>query len=176
MKKLYHFLIISSLVSITAFLSPYLLAQLKCACEKQSATFSERTFAMIKPEAVKTGKSGDIIKQIELNGFTIENMVKKNLDKESVEKFYEEHKARPFFPDLVKYITSGPIIMLELKKENAVTDWRKLMGPTDPSKAEIGTLRKMFGTSLQENAVHGSASTEDAQKELAFFDSQKKNI
>lgn len=148
---------------------------LPCACGKKP-TVIEKTFAMIKPEAVKAGKSGDIIKYIELNGFTIQDMTKKNFGKQDAELFYKEHKDKPFFNDLVTYMTSGPAILLVLEKQNAVSDWRKLMGPTDPTKADVGTIRKMFGTSMQENAVHGSANLDDAKNELAFFSTQKTNI
>jgi len=148
---------------------------LPCACGKKPLA-TEKTFAMIKPEAVKAGKSGDIIRYIELNGFTIQDMTKKNFGKQDAEQFYKEHKGKPFFNDLVTYVTSGPVILLILEKENAVADWRKLMGPTDPKKSEVGTIRKMFGTSMQENAVHGSANPEDAKNELAFFSTQKTNV
>jgi len=144
----------------------------KCACGKKNG-ITETTFAMIKPEAVQDGKSGDIIKLIELNGFTIKDMIKKSLTKEDAEKFYQEHKEKPFFKDLVTYMTSGPAVLLALEKPNAVSDWRKLMGSTDATKADVGTIRKMFGKSMQENAVHGSANSEDAKNELAFFVSQK---
>lgn len=145
----------------------------KCACERINPIFKETTFAIIKPEAIRSGNSGDIIKHIELNGFTIKDMVKKSLTQQDAKSFYKEHKDKPFFKDLVTYMTSGPVILLALEKENAVADWRKLMGPTDPTKAEVGTLRKMFGNSMQENAVHGSANADDAKNELAFLEKQK---
>lgn len=147
----------------------------KCACNKKSVT-AETTFAMIKPEAVREHKSGDIIRLIELNGFTIKDMIKKDLEKQDAEQFYKEHKDKPFFTDLVTYMTSGPAILLALEKENAVSDWRKLMGSTDATKADVGTIRKMFGKSMQENAVHGSANMEDAKNELAFLVAQKQNF
>lgn len=166
-------LILSSLIvlfiTISCAQEPAKRTGPKCLCEKK-----QTTFAMIKPEAVKAGKSGDIIKYIELNGFKINDMVKKNLGKQDAEQFYKEHKDKPFFNDLVTYMTSGPAVLLVLEKENAVADWRKLMGPTDPTKADVGTIRKMFGTSMQENAVHGSANPEDAKNELAFFALQRK--
>jgi len=145
-----------------------LTSHLKCACGKKNG-ITETTFAMIKPEAVQAGTTGDIIKQIELNGFKIKDIIKKSLTREDAEQFYKEHKDKPFFRNLVTYMTSGPAILLALEKENAVSDWRKLMGSTDATKADVGTLRKMFGKSMQENAVHGSANLEDAKNELAFL-------
>lgn len=164
--------IITSFLTIAHAEQPInIINQPKCICEKK-----ETTFAMIKPEAVKAGKSGDIIKYVELNNFTILDMIKKELKKQDAEEFYKEHKEKPFFKDLVSYMTSGPVILLTLEKENAVGDWRKLMGPTDPNKADVGTIRKMFGKSMQENAVHGSANLDDAKNELAFLAFQKQNI
>lgn len=130
---------------------------------------SESTFGMIKPDAIQAQHSGDIIKIIEYNGFRIKNMRKRTLSKQEAERFYAEHKGKPFFDSLVSYITSGPIIGLELEKKDAVSDWRALIGSTDPAQANIGTLRKMFATSKSQNAVHGSDSKESAQRELTFF-------
>lgn len=129
----------------------------------------ENTFAIIKPDAVQANNSGVIINLIELNKFKIVNLVKTHWKKEEAETFYAIHKDKPFFNDLVKYMISGPIILLELEKENAVNDWRALMGATDPEKASIGTIRKMFGKNIEFNAVHGSDSLETAKKEIAMF-------
>ncbi len=132
----------------------------------------ESTFGMIKPDAVANMHSGVIIKLTEQNGFTIDNMQKRTLSKKEAETFYAEHKGKPFFNDLVTYITSGPVIGMQLKKENAITDWRTLIGSTDPAQATVGTLRKMFATSKSNNAVHGSDSAASAQRELRLFFNQ----
>ncbi len=129
----------------------------------------ERTFAMIKPDAVAAKHTGEIISAIESNGFTIVKMRKEQLSKEKAQQFYAVHKAKPFFNELVDFITSGPVVVMMLEKENAVADWRKLMGATDPLKAEEGTLRKRFGTDIGHNAAHGSDAAQTAKEELAIF-------
>lgn len=129
----------------------------------------EKTFAIIKPDAVKRDISGFIIAIIELNGFKILNLLKKKLNKEEAEKFYAIHKDKPFFNDLINYITSDYSILLELEKEDAVNSWRELMGATDPQKAKVGTIRKMVGKSIDENSVHGSDSLENAKLEISMF-------
>lgn len=130
---------------------------------------AQTTLAIIKPDAVAAGHSGQIISIIELNKFNIKHINKLHLTQEQAEKFYEIHKERPFFGELVSYMTSGPVIVMALEKEDAVTQWRDLMGATDPKKANPGTIRAMFGTSIGSNATHGSDSEENAQKEVAFF-------
>lgn len=127
------------------------------------------TFAIIKPDAVKAGNSGLIIDTIERNKFKILRLEKIHLTKLQAQKFYAIHKERPFFKDLVEYMTSGPVITLALEKENAIKDWRKLMGATNPSEAEVGTIRKMFGKDKTHNAAHGSDSEKSAQEEIKFF-------
>lgn len=129
----------------------------------------ERTCALIKPDAVATGCSGDIISCIERNKFNIVGMKKMKLTKEQAEAFYAVHKGKPFFNELVAHISSGPLIALALEKENAIKDWRDLMGTTDCSKAAPGTLRRMFAKSITCNAVHGSDAPETARAEIAFF-------
>lgn len=129
----------------------------------------QKTFAIIKPHAVKSQNAGDIIKLIELNGFTILAMRKETISKETAEKFYAEHKEKPFFGELVSNITGGPAIVMALEKEHAVKEWRDLMGPTNPAVAPVGTLRKMFGTNISFNAVHGSDAPETAERELGIF-------
>lgn len=129
----------------------------------------ERTFAMIKPDAVKAKNSGKIIDMIEANGFTIVGMRKAKLTKPAVELFYAVHKSRPFFGEMIESVTAGPVILLALERENAISEWRKLMGATDPLKAEAGTIRKLFGTSIGVNAAHGSDAPETARLELAQF-------
>lgn len=129
----------------------------------------ERTFAMIKPDAVKNKISGKIISMIEENGFEILRLVKGQLTKEMAELFYDIHHGKPFFNDLVSFIISGPVIIMALEKENAISDWRNLMGATDPKKAAPGTIRNMFCTDISANAVHGSDAPETALRELALF-------
>ncbi|HTM06676.1 MAG TPA: nucleoside-diphosphate kinase [Patescibacteria group bacterium] len=129
----------------------------------------EYTFAMIKPDAVLARNSGAIIKIIEENGFEILRMHKIQLIKEAAEEFYEEHKEKPFFKEMVDFICSGPVIILALAKENAVKEWRNLIGATDSRKAAAGTIRATFGTDIGNNAVHGSDSQESAERELSMF-------
>lgn len=129
----------------------------------------ERTFAMIKPDAVAAQNSGKIIDMIESSGFTILEMRKMKLSKNKAEEFYAVHKERPFFGELVSFVTSGPVIVLALERENAVKAWRDLMGATDSRKAEKGTIRNLFGTDIGSNAAHGSDAPETAQQELKLF-------
>ncbi len=129
----------------------------------------ERTFAMIKPDAVAAKNSGKIIDMIEHNGFTILGMRKIKIDKKKAEEFYAVHKERPFFGELVDFVTSGPVIIMALERDNAVKAWRDLMGATDSRKAEKGTVRNLFGTDIGINAAHGSDSVENAQQELLLF-------
>jgi nucleoside-diphosphate kinase len=127
------------------------------------------TFTIIKPTAVSQGYIGPILNKIHDAGFRISAMRMLWLTRGEAERFYEVHKERPFYSDLVKFMTSGPIVVAILKKENAVADYRKLIGNTDPAKAEEGTIRKEFARSMQENAVHGSDSDENANIEASFF-------
>ena len=127
------------------------------------------TFTMVKPDAVQAGNTGAIIKIIEENGFEIISLKKVVLTESRASQFYEVHKDRPFYGDLCKYMSSGPIIPMILKKENAVMDFRKLIGATDPTLADPGTIRSLFAKSLQENAIHGSDSDENAILESTFF-------
>lgn len=137
--------------------------------ESAPANVVQKTFAIIKPDAVANGSTGEIINLIERNGFTILNMEKKQLTSKEAESFYAVHKDRPFFKDLVSFMTTGPVVVLALEKNNAVRDWRKLMGATNPERAKVGTLRKMFGTDITHNATHGSDSEKNAAIELNFF-------
>ena len=130
---------------------------------------TQKTFAMIKPDAVQAKNTGKIIDLIEKNGFSIVRMEKMNLTKEKAQEFYAVHKERPFFGELVDFIVSGPVVALALEKDNAVQAWRDLMGTTDPAKAAQGTVRNLFGTSIGTNATHGSDAPETAQAELALF-------
>jgi len=124
---------------------------------------------MIKPNAVKDKNTGKIIDRIEQEGFTIVAMKKTMLSKIRAEKFYGVHKGKPFFKNLVKFITSGPIIAMVLEKENAIKTWRDLMGATNPAKAAPNTLRKLYAASYTQNAVHGSDAPETAATEINFF-------
>jgi len=127
------------------------------------------TFTMIKPEAVSDRYTGAITEKIEAAGFEIIAMKMTLLSKERAGEFYMVHKDRPFYSSLCDYMSSGKIIAMVLKKNNAVEDFRKLIGATDPAKAEEGTIRKLFAKSLQSNAVHGSDSDENAKIEAGFF-------
>ncbi len=127
------------------------------------------TFALIKPDALASGRAGDIISLIELNKFSIVRMNKIRLTARQAEEFYGVHKSRPFFGELVAYIISGPVIVMALEKDNAIKEWRELMGATDPVKAGPGTIRRMFGVNISNNAVHGSDAPETAKGELKFF-------
>jgi nucleoside-diphosphate kinase len=133
---------------------------------------SNRTFTIIKPDSVRKGNFGKIISRLEAEGFRILSLKKVNLSTKQAEGFYAVHSARPFFPDLVKYMTSGTVYVAALEKENAVPALRALMGATDPSKADAGTIRKEFGESIEQNAIHGSDSDENANIEIGFFFAQ----
>ncbi|MFO7447086.1 MAG: nucleoside-diphosphate kinase [Ignavibacteriaceae bacterium] len=134
---------------------------------------SNRTLAILKPDTVRKNKIGEVITLITKAGFKIKAMKMTRLTKESAGGFYEVHKERPFFNDLVEYMTSGPCIPIALEKENAVADFRKLLGATDPAQAEEGTIRKLYAANKAENAVHGSDSDENAAIEIAHFFSRK---
>lgn len=133
---------------------------------------TNRTFTMIKPDATGANNVGAITKMIEEAGFRIIAMKKTALSKELAGKFYAIHKERPFYADLCAYMSSGPIVPMILEKENAVEDFRKLIGATDPAKAAPGTVRNLFAKSIEANAIHGSDSDENAAIEGAFFFSQ----
>ena len=130
---------------------------------------AQQTFAMIKPDAVGAGNTGKVIDLIEQNGFTIVRMEKVTINKERAQKFYDVHRERPFFGELVDFVTSGPVVVMALQKDNAIADWRTIMGATNPADADAGTIRKLFGTSIGSNAAHGSDAPETAQTELALF-------
>jgi nucleoside-diphosphate kinase len=127
------------------------------------------TFAMIKPDAVRAGNVGNIIQRITDNGFRIRAMKLVHMTRPIAEGFYAVHRERPFFGELVTFMSSGPTVVLALEKENAVQAWRDLMGPTDSTKAPKGTIRGDFGASVGENASHGSDSPENAEIELRYF-------
>lgn len=127
------------------------------------------TFSIIKPNAVRTGKTGPILSMINEGGFEISAIKMVQMTTHQAEAFYEVHRGKPFYEDLVEFMTSGPVIVLILKHENAVSEFRKLLGATDPEKAEQGTVRKNFGVSVKMNAIHGSDSDENAIRESNFF-------
>ncbi len=130
---------------------------------------TNRTFTMIKPDATQKGSTGGILEMINTAGFRIVAMKMTHLSKEKAGQFYEVHKERPFYAELVEFMSRGPITAAILEKENAVEDFRKLIGATNPADAEDGTIRKKYATSIGENAVHGSDSDENAKIEGDFF-------
>jgi nucleoside-diphosphate kinase len=130
---------------------------------------SNRTFTIIKPDSVRKGNFGRIISRIESEGFRILGLKKATLSRQQAEAFYGVHRERPFFGSLVEYMTSGSVYVAALERENAVAELRKLMGATDPAKADANTIRKEFGESIEQNAIHGSDSDENAQIEISFF-------
>lgn len=130
---------------------------------------TNRTFTMVKPDAVANGYIGGILKMINDAGFRIVAMKYTKISAEAAGAFYEVHKERPFYGELVTYMSSGPIVAVILEKENAITSFRTLIGATDPSKADEGTIRKIYAKSISANAVHGSDSDENAQIEGDFF-------
>ncbi|MCK5878752.1 MAG: nucleoside-diphosphate kinase [Holophagae bacterium] len=133
---------------------------------------SEYTFSIIKPDAVQKGFTGEILSMIEKNGFRIAGLKKTRLTKEKAEGFYFVHRERPFFNSLTDFMSEGPIVVIALEKENAIADWRKLMGATNPAEADAGTIRKTFAENIERNAVHGSDSPESAAIEIPYFFNQ----
>ena len=129
----------------------------------------ERTLAIIKPDAVASRAAGRIIQRIEEAGFQIRAMRMLHLSPLEAEGFYAVHRERPFFASLTKFMSSGPLIVLALEAGDAIKKWRTLMGPTDPAKADAGTLRKEFGRSIENNATHGSDAPDTAAFELGYF-------
>lgn len=136
----------------------------------------EMTLTIVKPDAVAAGHTGAILAQLEKAGFTIRGLRMIHLTAEQAGGFYAVHRERPFFGSLVEFMTSGPCVPLALERDNAVLGLREVMGATDVAKAAPGTIRNLFGTSIERNAIHGSDSPENAQKELAFFFSQTELI
>ena len=130
----------------------------------------DKTLAIIKPDLVLAGKTGAVLELIELNKFNISKLSKLQLTQKQAQEFYAIHKDKPFFGELVEYMTSGPVVVMSLEKENAVQEWRDLIGATNPAKAAAGTLRKMFGQSMGINGFHGSDAQETAKEEIKFFE------
>jgi len=129
----------------------------------------QRTLAIVKPDAVAKGAAGDIIAMIESNGFRIIGLKMLHLKKAQAVGFYAVHVGKPFFDSLAAFMTSGPVVVLALEKSNAIADWRKLMGATNPANAEAGTIRKKHAENIERNAVHGSDAEDTARFELSFF-------
>jgi nucleoside-diphosphate kinase len=133
------------------------------------STSIERTFGIVKPDAVEKNAVGGVIEMIEKAGLKIVGLRLVKMSDGQARAFYAVHKERPFFPDLVRFMTSGPAVVMAIEGENAVTRYREVMGPTDSKKAPAGTIRNKYGTNIERNAVHGSDAPETARAELAFF-------
>ena len=129
----------------------------------------ERTLAIIKPDAVSKGYVGKIITRIEEEGFVIKAMKMLKLSKQEAEAFYHVHREKPFFEELTRFMSSGPVVVMVLEGEGAIKRWRDVMGATDPAKAAEGTLRRLYGSNITMNAVHGSDAPETADFEIKFF-------
>lgn len=130
---------------------------------------AQRTFSIIKPDAVRKGHAGAILAEIEKAGFKIVSIRKQTISKEQAQGFYYVHAARPFFNDLCEFMSSGPLFLMVLEKDDAIADLRKLMGATNPANAEEGTIREKFAGSIQENAIHGSDAEDTAEFELGYW-------
>ena len=130
---------------------------------------AQRTFSIIKPDAVRNGYTGAILTEIEKAGFRFVAIKKQSISKEQAEGFYYVHSGKPFFDGLCEFMSSGPLFLMVLEKDNAIADLRKLMGATNPANAEEGTIRKKFAASIQENAVHGSDGEETAAFEIGYW-------
>jgi nucleoside-diphosphate kinase len=129
----------------------------------------QRTFSIVKPDAVRNGHTGAILAEIDKAGFRIIGIRKQSISTPQAEGFYHVHKERPFFGDLCAFMSSGPLVLLVLEKDNAIADLRKLMGATNPANAEEGTIRKKFAGSIQENAIHGSDGEDTAAFEIGYW-------
>jgi nucleoside-diphosphate kinase len=130
---------------------------------------AQRTFSIIKPDAVKNGYTGAILAEIEKAGFKIVSIRKQSISNRQAQGFYYVHKERPFYHDLCEFMSSGPLFLMVLEKENAIADLRRLMGATNPANADEGTIRKKFAASIQENAIHGSDAEETAAFEIRYW-------
>ena len=130
---------------------------------------AQRTFSIIKPDAVRKGYTAAILAEIEKASFRIVSIKKQSISRPQAEGFYAVHKERPFFPGLCDFMSSGPIVLMVLEKEDAIADLRKLMGATNPANAEEGTIRKQFAASISENAIHGSDGEETAAFEIGYW-------
>ncbi len=129
----------------------------------------ERTLCIIKPDGVRSGNIGNIIAHIQKEGFKVLSLKMTRLTKQAGGVFYEVHKGRPFYDELVNFMSSGPCVPIALEKENAIAEWRRVIGATDPAEADPGTIRKLYAKNKGENAVHGSDSVENGKREIGFF-------
>jgi nucleoside-diphosphate kinase len=130
---------------------------------------AQRTFSIIKPDAVRNGHTGAILAEIEKAGFKIVSIKRQSISQHQAKGFYAVHSQRPFFDGLTKFMSSGPIVLMVLEKENAIADLRKLMGATNPANAEEGTIRKKFATDIEQNAIHGSDAEDTAAFEIGYW-------
>ena len=131
-----------------------------------------KTFTILKPDTVQAGNAGAIISRLEMEGFRIRAMKMLHLTETQAQGFYYVHQERPFFPSLVKFMTEGPVVLMVLEADHAIEKLRKVMGATDPAKADAGTIRKQFGTNIERNAIHGSDGPETAAFEIGYFFNQ----
>ncbi len=129
----------------------------------------ERTYAMVKPDGVKRGLVGEVVRRLEQKGFRIVGMKLTQIPRETAEKHYGEHQGKPFFEGLVSFITSGPVVAMVVEGENAILEWRKMMGATNPKDAALGTIRGDFASTIDENVAHGSDAPETAEREIGIF-------
>ena len=129
----------------------------------------ERTYAMVKPDGVKRGLVGEVVKRLEQKGFTLVGMKLMQISQETAQTHYGEHEGKPFFEDLVSFITSGPVVAMVVEGENAILEWRKMMGATNPKDADLGTIRGDYATTIDENVVHGSDAPATAEREIGIF-------
>jgi nucleoside-diphosphate kinase len=129
----------------------------------------ERTYAMVKPDGVKRGLVGEVVRRLEHKGFRIVGMKLMQIPRETAEEHYGEHREKPFFEGLVSFITSGPVVAMVVEGENAISEWRKMMGATNPKDAAPGTLRGDYASTIDENIVHGSDAPETAEREIQIF-------
>jgi nucleoside-diphosphate kinase len=130
---------------------------------------AQRTFSIIKPDAVRKGHTGAILAEIEKAGFQIAGIKKQSISNQQAQGFYYVHKARPFFASLCEFMSSGPLVLMVLEKDNAIADLRKLMGATNPANADEGTIRRKFAQSIEENAIHGSDAEDTAAFEIGYW-------
>lgn len=129
----------------------------------------ERTYAMVKPDGVKRGLVGEVVRRLEQKGFRIVGLKLMQIPRETAERHYGEHQGKPFFEGLVSFITSGPVVAMVVEGENAILEWRKMMGATNPKDAALGTIRGDFASTIDENVVHGSDAPETAEREIGIF-------
>lgn len=130
---------------------------------------TERTYAMVKPDGVKRGLVGEVVSRLENKGFKIVGMKLMHITRELAETHYGEHKGKPFFEGLVSFITSGPVVAMVVEGENAIAEWRKMMGATNPKDADLGTIRGDYASTIDENVVHGSDAPATAEREIGIF-------